>query len=204
MIVPPFFYKRLFSKPPITDNGQNNSKNIYLTFDDGPVPEVTEFVIEELNKYKAKATFFCVGNNIVKHQKIFEILKQNTNHSIGNHSFNHLNGWKTKNKIYFEDIKLFEEQYKTSIFRPPYGKLKFSQLIHLKKYYKIYLWSLISYDFDSTVSPEKCLKNVINNSKPGSIIVFHDSTKAEKNLFYALPRTLEQLSGKGYDFKKLR
>ncbi len=201
MLKPPFFYRNLFSDIPASP--QLQTKNIYLTFDDGPAPEITEFIIDILNKYDAKATFFCVGNNIEEYNKEFEILKLNKQHSIGNHTCNHINGWKTKNIIYYEDVFKFNQYHETLLFRPPYGKLTFPQLRYLKEYFKIYLFDLLSYDFNESTTPEKCLKNVIKNAKANSIIVFHDSVKAQKNLFYALPRTLEHLSEKGYSFLNL-
>ncbi len=178
----------------------NTSKKIiYLTFDDGPIPEVTQWVLSELKKYQAKATFFCIGENVVKHTNLFkDIIAEN--HTIGNHTFNHLNGWKTNNMDYFSNIEKAEQVFKTKLFRPPYGKIGSSQISQLKTKYKIIMWDVLSYDFDSEVSPETCAKNVINNATQGSIIVFHDSLKASKNLYYALPKTLAHFSELGYRF----
>ncbi len=190
-------------------------KNIYLTFDDGPNPGTTEFIIDQLNRYNAKATFFCIGNNIEKHPDTYRLYIEN-GHSIGNHTYDHLKGWKTDNATYYDNIikcnnaiinqESANQQISKSanqMLRPPYGKIKFSQIAHLRKEYRIYMWTTISYDFDRNTSEEKCLKNVLDNTKEGSIVVFHDSNKASKNLFYALPRVLEYFSEKGFFFKAL-
>ena len=201
MVTPPKFLKRLFANNFIFEIPTFN-KEIYLTFDDGPTPGVTEFIIEELNRFNAKATFFSVGQNIIKHPDTFR-LYINNQHKVGNHTYSHLNGWKTKDTQYFEDVNKFNEIYKTKLFRPPYGKIRMSQTNQLKEDYKIYLWSIISRDFDKTLSREKCLRNVLINAQEGSIIVFHDSIKASPNLIYALPRILDHYSDKGYTFRSL-
>lgn len=179
-------------------------KTVYLTFDDGPTPEITTWVLDQLKQFGAKATFFCIGDNIQKHPQIFQQIIQN-GHSVGNHTFNHLNGWKTATLGYLENVRLCEglvQQQATNkqpLFRPPYGKIKKSQAEKLlAKGYKIIMWEVLSADFDATVSPEKCLKNVLKNIHPGSIVVFHDSTKAYKNLEYALPQTLQFLNQHGF------
>ncbi|MNF30664.1 Peptidoglycan-N-acetylglucosamine deacetylase [compost metagenome] len=185
-----------------------NSKNkIYLTFDDGPIPEITEWVLDELKKNEVKATFFCIGNNIQKHPELFKKVIQE-GHSIGNHTFNHVNGWKTTTKDYLENVKLCElamANKKTNLFRPPYGKIKKEQSKQLRQLgYKIIMWDVLSADFDQTISPEQCLKNVLSNVKSGSIIVFHDSIKASQNLKFALPKTLEFLKEKGFEFDLIK
>jgi peptidoglycan/xylan/chitin deacetylase (PgdA/CDA1 family) len=187
-----------------------NSKNkIYLTFDDGPTPEITEWTLQQLKKHNAKATFFCIGDNIKKYPEIFKKVIEE-GHSIGNHTFNHLNGWKTKTNEYVENIKLCDTETRNlkletrNLFRPPYGKIKPSQSRELRKLgYKITMWDIISYDFDATISKEKCLENVLKNVKQGSIIVFHDSIKAFPNLEYTLPKVLEILNKKGFVFAKI-
>ena len=187
----------------------NNEKKVFLTFDDGPTPEITEWVLAELRNYKAKATFFCIGDNIQKYPTIFQkVISEN--HSIGNHTFNHLKGWKTPTEDYINNAKLYEtEHYKLSnenckLFRPPYGKIKSSQAKILRKMgYKIIMWDVISFDFDQTISKEKCLENVLKNVESGSIIVFHDSKKAWQNLEYVLPKTLKFLNKKGFTFEKI-
>lgn len=180
-------------------------KVLYLTFDDGPTPEITDWTLKQLKKYNAKATFFCIGKNIVEHPKVFEKIVT-ANHSIGNHTFNHLNGWKTSTKTYTSNsFKVNKSiQKKIKLFRPPYGKISLSQSkILRKKGYKIIMWDVLSADFDTKISAEKCLENVIRNTENGSILVFHDSIKASEKLFYVLPKILEYYSYKGFKFKKI-
>ena len=187
----------------------NNEKKVFLTFDDGPTPEITEWVLAELRNYNAKATFFCIGDNIRKYPAIFQkVLAEN--HSIGNHTFNHLKGWKTPTEDYIENAKLCQSEIENqkseirNLFRPPYGKIKLSQARKLRKLgYKIIMWDVISFDFDQTLSKEKCLENVLQNIESGSIIVFHDSKKAWKNLEYVLPKTLKFLNEKGFTCEKI-
>lgn len=205
------FIKKIFSNH--VWEISNTENKIYLTFDDGPIPEITEWVLEELKKYNAKATFFCIGHNIEKHPEIFEKVI-NDAHSVGNHTFNHLNGWKTSTKEYLENFKLCEDSIsnlqskiynlKLKLFRPPYGKIKFSQSKKLRQLgYKIIMWDVLSADYDTAISPEKCLENVLQNVSSGSIIVFHDSVKAFPNLEYTLPRALKYWQEKGFVFEKL-
>ncbi|MDI1316057.1 polysaccharide deacetylase family protein [Flavobacterium sp.] len=197
-----YLVKRIF--PNYVWDIPNTEKKVYLTFDDGPTPEITQWTLDELKKYDAKATFFLIGNNIVKHPEIFKKVV-NEGHSIGNHTFNHLKGWKTGTSAYVENVtkcnesicKLNTEHWK--LFRPPYGKIKPSQSKILRKQgYKIILWDIVSFDFDAKISKEKCLENVLKNVESGSIIVFHDSIKAQENLKYTLPRTLEFLKQNGF------
>ncbi|MFT6748156.1 MAG: peptidoglycan/xylan/chitin deacetylase (PgdA/CDA1 family) [Flavobacterium sp.] len=188
----------------------NTDKKIYLTFDDGPTPEITQWTLGLLKKYNAKATFFCIGDNIKKYPEIFkEILADK--HSVGNHTFNHLNGWKTPTTTYLENFLKCDNSildvlpnYNSKLFRPPYGKIKTSQARAIRSLgYKIIMWTLVSYDFDSSWTTEKCLKNIIKNCKPGTIIVFHDSKKAFANLEYVLPRTLEFLKQNNYKMESI-
>lgn len=187
----------------------NMENKVYLTFDDGPTPEITKWTLNQLKNYNAKATFFCIGDNVRKYPETFEeVVKEG--HSIGNHTFNHLNGWKTNTQNYIENAKLFEKEYgklsteTCKLFRPPYGKIKPSQSKILRRMgYKIIMWDVLSVDFDITITPEQCLQNVLQNVKSGSIIVFHDSVKAFTNLEYVLPRTLEFLEQKGFVCAKL-
>ena len=204
-----YFIKRIF--PNYVWDIPNRENKVFLTFDDGPTPEITEWTLEQLKKYDAKATFFCIGNNIEKHPEVFQKIIQK-GHAIGNHTFNHLKGWETTNEIYIENVKQCAEaicQLKTetencSLFRPPYGKIKPSQSRILRKLgYKIIMWDVLSMDFDKTITPEECLDNVLKNIESGSIIVFHDSQKAEQNLKYVLPKTLAFLKEKGFVCDKI-
>ncbi len=179
-----------------------DSKCIYLTFDDGPIPEVTPWVLKTLELYQAKATFFCVGENIEKYPEI-KSLVQSKGHRLGNHTFHHLNGWKTTNETYFRDIHRCSEYLDSSLFRPPYGKLTPSQYNHLKTKYELVFWDLISYDFDKSLPPEKCLEILIKKTEAGSIVVFHDSLKSFENLLWVLPRYLEFFQKQGYQFLPL-
>jgi len=179
-------------------------KKVYLTFDDGPTPEITAWVLNQLKEFNAKATFFCIGDNIQKYPEIFDSILTN-GHTIGNHTFNHYNGWKTKTSDYIENVLLCKEAIQlqttdnTQLFRPPYGKISKSQANLLRKNgYKIIMWDVLSADFDASISPEKCLHNVISNTQPGSIIVFHDSEKSHKNLAFTLPKFLTFLKQNNY------
>lgn len=194
---------------------RNDENKVYLTFDDGPTPDITEWTLAQLKLYNAKATFFCIGDNVRKFPEIFQKVI-NEGHSIGNHTFNHFNGWKTAIEDYVKNVELCNQEIaegrlqtadrklQTDLFRPPYGKIKPLQSKILRKQgYKIIMWDVISYDFDTSITPEKCLENVLNNVQSGSIIVFHDSKKAFKNLEFVLPRTLQFLKEKGYFCEKL-
>lgn len=189
----------------------NNEKTVYLTFDDGPIPEVTEWVLNVLQEYGIEATFFCIGNNIEKYPDIFRKVVA-AGHGIGNHTFNHLNGWETDTEKYKENVLSCEDIIQLNpgnlnnakLFRPPYGKIKNAQAKWIRKAgYKIIMWDVLSADFDFDITPQQCLNNVINNTLSGSIILFHDSVKASVNLKFALPKTIEYLLEKGYQFKKI-
>jgi len=195
----PSIIKRLFSD--YTWCFSSTSKTLYLTFDDGPTPEVTEFVLNELKKFNAKATFFCIGKNVKCHHYLYErILEEG--HSVGNHTFNHLNGFLTKSKEYIENVQHAAAHIHSNLFRPPYGKIKSSQGKELSKQgYRIIMWNVLSGDFDTKITPEKCLENVLRNASSGSIIVMHDSQKAKEKMYYSLPKILEHFTEKGYDFK---
>jgi peptidoglycan/xylan/chitin deacetylase (PgdA/CDA1 family) len=185
----------------------NMENKIYLTFDDGPTPEITEWVLEVLNEHQIKATFFCIGKNIQKHPVIYNKVIDNK-HAIGNHTFNHLNGWRTTTDDYLKNIALCNSEilnFTPPLFRPPYGKIKTTQSKKLRQLgYKIIMWDVLSADFDQSILPEKCLKNVLKNTKSGSVIVFHDSAKAFKNLKFTLPRSIEILKQKGFEFDIIR
>ena len=201
----PRFIQRLYPERIWVFSRSTNS--VYLTFDDGPIPEVTPWVLDELKKHGAKATFFCIGDNITKHPEILKrILAEK--HAVGNHTYNHLNGWKTETSEYIENVLKCEATIKANsdsgayqdskvLFRPPYGRIKSSQAKLLQnKGYKIVMWEIISYDFEAGISEEECLQNVLGKIRPGSVVVFHDSLKAEKNLRYVLPKVLEFLGEK--------
>jgi peptidoglycan-N-acetylglucosamine deacetylase len=182
-------------------------KVIYLTFDDGPIPEVTEFVLETLATYNAKATFFCIGNNIQKHPNIFQKVI-NGGHGIGNHTFNHLRGWATDDKNYFDNIAQCKDEMTsrgvvTNLFRPPYGRIKKSQSKILLPDYQIIMWDVLSGDFSLNLSPKTVLEKTLKHTEAGSIVLFHDSIKANTNMSYALPRFLEHFSEKGFRFETL-
>lgn len=189
-----------------------SEKKVFLTFDDGPIPEITDWVLNQLKVYNAKATFFCIGNNIEKHPEVFNKLLEE-GHAIGNHTFNHVKGWNTLNKTYFKEVEMCEVEIqkspivnlKSKLFRPPYGKIKPSQSRILRKLgYKIIMWDILSADYKKEISKEKCLENVLKNVESGSIIVFHDSIKAFQNLEYVLPKTLQYLSENGYECDVIR
>lgn len=196
--------KRIFSNY-IWDIPNRNNK-IYLTFDDGPTPEITEWVLEKLDQHNAKATFFCIGKNIEAQPIIFKKIIEK-GHAIGNHTFDHLNGWKTTTEDYLNNITLCEQsilnhKMDSKIFRPPYGKINSVQSKKLRrKGYKIIMWDVLSADFDQSITNEKCLENVVANIKPGSIIVFHDSQKAYNNLKYALPKVLDFIDKKNFSYE---
>lgn len=177
-------------------------KTLYLTFDDGPIPEVTTWIIKTLAEHDAKATFFCVGDNVRKHPEVFQQVLQ-AGHAVGNHTFNHLNGWNTNTVEYLQNVDKCGEVLSSNLFRPPYGRLKSAQKKALKADFRIIMWDVLSGDFSQKISPEKCLDNVLSNARPGSIIVLHDSLKAEHNLRFVLPRVLEHFSVRGYRFERL-
>ncbi len=176
---------------------------IYLSFDDGPVPGPTDFVLDTLRQFNAKATFFCVGGNVVKYNSIFkELVAQG--HAYGNHTQHHINGWNSATTLYVDNFSKCQEQMpEASLFRPPYGRITRRQASVIKQTHKIVMWDVLSRDYQQSISPEDCLKNTIRASRRGSIVVFHDSYKAETNLRYTLPRYLEHFAGKGYKFLSL-
>lgn len=189
-------YPSLVWDMPSADN------KIYITFDDGPHPEVTPLVLKILDDYNAKATFFCVGENVSKFPETYSLLKQN-GHAVGNHSFNHLNGWKTTNRDYYKNFNKASELIDSDLMRPPYGRISPSQIRHLKKKFRIIMWSALSYDFDARVSKEDCLELSIKNSTAGTIIVFHDSEKAKEKMLYALKGFLKHFNREGMEFSVL-
>lgn len=203
----PSFIKFLY--PCLLWKVEEQEKVIYLTFDDGPVPEVTPSVLSQLDDFGAKATFFCVGENVSRYPDLVKsILAQG--HSIGNHTHNHLNGWRTRNDAYIKNIALCEKVLVETnansvkkIFRPPYGRIKRGQVKLLKDFYKIVMWDVLSGDFDQRMKKENCLNKSIKYTERGSIIVFHDSIKASHNLHYCLPRYLSHFTKRGYTFRAI-
>lgn len=203
--------------PNYTWDMPNDQNVIYLTFDDGPTPEITNWTLELLKSYKAKATFFCIGNNIESHPEIFQdTLKDG--HAIGNHTFSHLKGWTTNTEVYVNEVLKTQEiigfQQSTNdnqqsainkkLFRPPYGKIKSSQgkqLLNLG--YKIIMWDVLAFDWKDSITKEQSAKNVISKTESGSIVVFHDSLKAAPRMQYALAKTLEHFSNEGFVFKSI-
>ncbi len=201
LIHPPKLIRRAF--PRYIWKINETEKVLYLTFDDGPIPELTPWVINTLEKYNAKATFFCVGHNVFKYPDIYDMVLKN-GHATGNHTYSHLNGWKNTNEALFSDIEKADKLIKSILFRPPYGKLTNSQMRFIARHKQIVLWDVLTRDYDKTVSPEICYSYVEKFAKPGSIIVFHDNIKATKNMQYALEKTLVNFSAKGYTFKALK
>lgn len=203
LVKTPFWLRAIY--PKLVWRIPVDSKKIFLTFDDGPIPIVTPFVLNLLKEYNAKATFFCIGDNIRKHPDIFEQVKDE-GHTIGNHTFNHLKGWSTPDEAYLKNFMRCQELVSSQYMRPPHGQIRFSQIKKLKRLYpdlEIVMWDVLSGDFDLNLSPEGCLNNIVKNVEPGSIVVFHDSLKAFDRLKYALPRALEIWSSKGFVFEAL-
>jgi len=194
--LPKLFPKDLTWKMPDRDA-------IYLTFDDGPHPEATPFVLDMLKQYQARASFFCIGKNIVIHPEIYErVIAEG--HKVGNHTFDHLNGWHTTNDIYLKNILKTSKHVENKIFRPPYGRIKISQAKKLiSRGWRIYMWDVLSADFDIEVTPGECLENVLTNMEPGSIIVFHDSEKAFPRMKLVLPEVLKYCKEKGWKMNVL-
>ena len=180
----------------------DNDKVIYITIDDGPIPEMTPGTLDMLAQYNAKATFFCVGDNVRKYPDLFERIKAE-GHSVGNHTFNHLNGLRTKVSEYIDNVKLADPLINSNLFRPPHGRMKHRQTIALSEGRKIILWDVLSKDYDTRVSPERCWQNVENYVSNGSIILFHDNIKATPRQRYALERTLQRYTEEGYQFKTI-
>ena len=176
----------------------NDEKKIYLTFDDGPTPELTSDILKYLNMYKAKATFFCVGENIQKHPELIKEI-QNNAHKIGHHTYNHISGWKTSTKAYIENISKGRKLLDSNLFRPAYGRITLRQINELKSDYRIIMWSVLSGDFDINLSQEKCLQNALK-AKSGDIIVFHDNIKSSQKIHEVLPRFLAHYTKLGYQF----
>ena len=191
-------FKHIWPKQLIWDL-PNDDNIIYLTFDDGPTPGVTDVLLDELKKFNAKATFFCLGKNIVAHPSLFSQIKEE-GHVIGNHTWDHLNGRKVNSANYIHSINKTQGVMQSEFFRPPYGRIKNEQAKLIAQNFKIIMWSVISGDFKLNQSKEECLNIVLRGVKSGSIVVFHDSLKASSKMLYAVPRMLEYFSEKGFKF----
>ncbi len=199
----PFWLKKIYSD--LFWEIPTHQKKIYLTFDDGPHPIITIQVLDVLKAYNAKATFFCIGNNVVKYPEVYQRIIDE-GHAVGNHTFNHLNGWKTPDGQYLNDIDEAKGYIDSNLFRPPYGRIsrvQIQQLLQPKYQMKTIMWSVLSGDFDPDISAEKCLHNVLLSTKAGSIVVFHDSEKAKEKMLFALPKVLEQFSKQGFTFERI-
>ena len=181
---------------------QGEHREVYLTFDDGPTPVITPWVLEHLDEAGAKGTFFCLGRNVDKHPEIYTMILSG-GHSVGNHSYSHLKGFRSSIRRYMDDIQLASGMIDSKLFRPPYGRIFPGQVKAVLEQYDIIMWDVLSIDYNSGLSGDRVLQNVTRNVKPGSIIVFHDSDKAADNLYYALPRTLDFLREEGYSMKAI-
>ena len=207
----PSFLKRMF--PNYVWDIPANGKILYLTFDDGPTPEITDWTLDVLKQHNAKATFFCIGNNIEKHPDIFlKIIDEG--HSVGNHTYDHARGWKTKTDAYIEEVittqKIIDLKIANrksgleTLFRPPYGQITPTQGKRLLKLgYKIIMWDILAFDWTDDITNERCYQNVISKATSGSVIVFHDSIKASERMQYALPKVLNYFSEKGFEFRRI-
>ena len=188
--------------PSLIWHKERNKKKLYLTFDDGPHKVLTPFILRELKKNNAMATFFFVGSQVDKYPELVKLCL-NHNHKIGNHTYSHLNGWESKNIDYYRDIEKAKNNINSNLFRPPYGKLKLSQLKVLKNQFKLIMWDVLSWDFDPNTTSEKCYKNIIKNTKNGSIIVMHENDKSIHKVKQVLPKLLKYYKAEGYAFEVL-
>ena len=197
---PPFFYRALF--PGVIWRIPSDKKCVYLTFDDGPIPEITPWVLDTLDRYGIKATFFCVGDNVRKYPEVYQMILDR-GHRVGNHTFNHIQGIRFWTKNYVANVKKAAELIKSNFFRPPHGHMRFPQVLMLRSSYKIIMWDVVTRDYSPHMTPNGVLNVVKNYTRNGSIIVFHDSLKSEVNMKGALPRAIEWLQQNGYEFKTI-
>ena len=200
----PFWLKKLYPSC-IWNYSRSDGKKIYLSFDDGPHEVATPFILDELKKVNAKASFFCIGKNVQQEPALYkQILMEG--HRVGNHTFNHLNGWKTDSGLYLKNVEQARELIDSNLFRPPYGRISAFQIRNMiqKLHYKIVMWDILAGDFDPSVTGRQAADRVIMNSRPGSIVIFHDSAKAFRVLKEALPLVLAYFSGEGYSFETIR
>ena len=196
------FWLRAFYPKGLIWTASTGERNVFLTFDDGPVPVATPVVLNILKKYNVKATFFCVGENVQKYPEIYDSVRK-AGHTIGNHTFHHVKAWETDYNTYLSDVAQCQELINSKLFRPPHGQITRKLARHLRKEYRIIMWSALTGDYNKNLPGEKCLANAVNNTKPGSIIVFHDSIKALERMEYALPRYIEYCIAEGYSFATL-
>jgi len=204
LIKTPFWLRLIYRS--CTWRMPTQEKVLYLSFDDGPHPEATPFVLEQLSIFNAKASFFCIGKNVQLHPTIYSAILE-ANHTVGNHTQHHMNGWKNTTAAYLDEIQSAQKSIASNLFRPPYGRIRFEQIkaLRIRKDLpqNIVMWDVLSGDFDTTISGEKCAENVFQHAVPGSIIVFHDSAKAMDRLRIALPKVLLHFTNLGYQFKAL-
>ncbi|WP_289529439.1 polysaccharide deacetylase family protein [Labilibaculum sp. K2S] len=193
----PGIFRILF--PDFTWRYNSGVKKVYLTFDDGPIPESTLWTLNMLKEKNVKATFFCVGENVHKYPELFQEIIH-AGHSVGNHTYNHLRGWSADTQLYIENVIMASDLIDSKLFRPPYGQIKKSQAKHLLPEYKIIMWDVLSGDYRKDISPEECLNDVLKKVRPGSIILFHNHLKTEANMRFAVPRLIDELKLRGYEF----
>lgn len=199
---PPIFYRMLFPGGVWRLPSKGDKKAVYLTFDDGPIPEITPWVLDLLDNYGIKATFFCVGDNVRKHPDVYQLVLDR-GHRVGNHTFNHIQGIKTFTHKFVDNTTKAKGYIESNLFRPPHGHMRLPQFFALRKKYKVILWDVVTRDYSKLMQPEDVLNVVKRYTRDGSIIVFHDSIKAEQNMKYALPKAIEWLKGEGYEFKMI-
>ena len=195
---PPWFYRALF--PGVTWRMPAEPKCVYLTFDDGPIPEVTPWVLDTLDRFGVKATFFMVGDNVRKHQDIYQMVVDR-GHRIGNHTFNHIQGWRYWTKNYLANVAKAAEYIPSDLFRPPHGHMRIPQTLLLQRKYRVIMWDVVTRDYSPHMTPEGVLQVVKRYTRNGSVIVFHDSLKSERNMRVAMPQAVEWLLAQGYTFK---
>jgi len=195
---PPWLYRVLF--PGTIWRLPADEKCVYLTFDDGPIPEITPWVLDLLDKYQVKATFFCVGENVQKYPETYQMILDR-GHQVGNHTFNHIQGIRFWTKNYIANVEKAETLIQSNLFRPPHGHMRFPQIILLRKRFKLIMWDVVTRDYSPHMTPNGVFNVVKNHTRNGSIIVFHDSLKAEKNMREALPCAIEWIQKQGYQFK---
>lgn len=197
LVRPPLLLRKIY--PGALWRMKSREKKIYLTFDDGPVPGVTPAALSVLKQFNIKATFFCVGENVQKHPEVFQqVISEG--HSIGNHTFHHVDGWNTSTRTYLREVQQCAEMFTSKLFRPPYGRMRPPQRKAIQRKYKIVLWDVLTYDFDKELNGEQCLQLALKNSREGSVVVFHDSEKAKERMLYALPKFIEKMKARGFEF----